>query len=64
MIERFQYFADRAEENGLKLVVGLVTGWMSGRLFVPPALEGLNVLTDPLAIQWETRLVRYFVKRF
>ena len=64
MIERFQYFADRAEENGLKLVVGLITGWMSGRLFVPPALEGRNVLTDPLAIQWETRLVRYFVKRF
>ncbi len=64
MIERFQYFADRAEENGLKLVVGLITGWMSGRLFVPPALEGCNVLTDPLAIQWETRLVRYFVKRF
>ncbi len=48
----------------MKLVVGLITGWMSGRLFVPPALEGRNVLTDPLALQWETRLVRYFVRRF
>jgi hypothetical protein len=64
MIERFQFFADRAEENGLKLVVGLITGWMSGRLFVPPALEGRNVLIDPMAIQWVTRLVRYFVKHF
>ncbi len=37
---------------------------MSGRLFVPPALEGRNVLTDPLAILWETRFVRHFVRRF
>jgi endo-1,4-beta-mannosidase len=64
MIERFQAFADLAHANGLKLIVGLLTGWMSGRLFVPPALEKLNVLTDPMALMWETRLVRYFVRRF
>jgi hypothetical protein len=64
MMERFQAFADKAGEYGLKLVVGLITGWMSGRLFVPPAFEGRNVLTDPLAIQWETRFVRYFVRNF
>jgi hypothetical protein len=60
----FQTFADLAEQSGLKLVVGLLTGWMSGRLFVPPALDPLNVLTDPLAIQWEVRFVRYFVRHF
>ena len=64
MMGRFQVLADCAEKYHLKLVVGLLTGWMSGRLFVPPALEGLNVLTDPLALQWETRFVRYFVSRF
>ena len=63
-IDHFQTFADLAEKHGLKLVVGLLTGWMSGRLFVPPALEGLNVLTNPAAIQWETRFVRYFARRF
>jgi hypothetical protein len=63
-LAHFQVFADLAEKHGLKLIVGLLTGWMSGRLFVPPALEGLNVLTDPFAIQWETRFVRCFVRRF
>src|SRR5512137_1083359 len=36
-LERFAAFADLAQARGLQLVVGLVTGWMSGRLFVPPA---------------------------
>lgn len=61
-MEHFRKLADIAEENGLKLLVGLVTGWMSGRIFVPPALEKLNLLTDPLAIKWEVLFVRHFVK--
>ena len=63
-LQRFLFLADTAEQYGLKLVVGLLTGWMSGRLYVPPALEGLNVLTDPTALMWETRFVRVFVQRF
>ena len=61
MIDRFRYLCEVAEKRGIKLVVGLVTGWMSGRLFVPPALEGKNVLIDPDAIAWQCRFVRYFV---
>ncbi len=60
----FAEFADLAEKNGLKLIVGLVTGWMSGRLFTPPAFERLNVLTDPTVIMWQVRFVRYFVRSF
>jgi hypothetical protein len=63
-LAHFAHFADLAHQNGLKLIVGLLTGWMSGRLFVPPALEGRNVLTDPVAILWETRFVRAFVRQF
>ena len=63
-LDHFAVLADLAQQNGLKLIVGLLTGWMSGRLFVPPALEGRNVLTDPLALMWETRFVRVFVRRF
>ena len=64
MVERFQVFADLAEKYHLNLLVGLLTGWMSGRLFVPPALESRDVMTDPVALMWETRFVRFFVKRF
>ena len=64
MMDRFTEFARLAEKYQLCLVVGLVTGWMSGRLFVPPALEGRNVLTDPMAIRWQVRFVKHFVRRF
>ena len=64
MLARFGVFLNLAHAQGLKLIVGLLTGWMSGRLFLPPALEKINVLTDPRAILWELRFVRAFVRRF
>ena len=63
-LEKFSAFCEIAEKYGIRLIVGLVTGWMSGRLYVPPALDGKNVLTDPTAIMWQTRFVRFFVERF
>lgn len=62
MLRRFRRLAEIAEENGLELVVGLVTGWMSGCLFVPPALEKLNPLNSPLSIKWQVKFVRRFVR--
>jgi endo-1,4-beta-mannosidase len=62
-MEHFVKMADLAETYNLKLVVGLLTGWMSGRLFVPPAFERLNVLTDPMVRRWQVRFVQYFVKK-
>ena len=35
MLQRFSTLADLAEKYHLKLIVGLLTGWMSGRYFVP-----------------------------
>ena len=64
MMERFSEVVDEAEKNGLKVIVGLLTGWMSGRLYVPPAFENLDVLTDPLAIMWEVKFVKAFVEHF
>ncbi len=62
--KKFEILCKLAEKHGIKLIVGLLTGHMSFRFFAPPAFEGKNFLSDPLLIKWETRFVRYFVKRF
>ena len=62
MMERFRTFADIAEENGLQLIVGLMTGWMSGRYFCPPAFEKQSSITDPEVLMWQVRYVRTFVR--
>ena len=62
MMDRFRDFCGIAERNGIKLIVGIVTGWMSGRQFVPPVFENRNVLTDPDAVMWQTRFVKFFVR--
>lgn len=64
MFERFQKVADLAKANKLQLIVGLVTGWMSGRFFAPPGLEHLDAIRDPESIKWQVRFVRAFVKAF
>jgi len=63
-LQHFGVLADLAEKHKLKLVVGLITGWMSGQLYVPPALEGKNIITDPIALKWQQKFVTTFVKRF
>ena len=62
MMSRFSRFCDMAEKRGMKLIVGLLTGWMSGRVFAPRGLERLNLITDPAARRWEVRFVRCFVR--
>ncbi|MBQ4137180.1 MAG: cellulase family glycosylhydrolase [Clostridia bacterium] len=64
MVERFDRFLTLCEERGIDVIVGLLTGWMSGRMFIPRALERLNLYTDPTALRWELRFVKYMVRRF
>lgn len=60
----FDRLLDIAQEHGISLVIGLITGWMSGRQFYPPMLEGKNLLTDPSAIYLELKFIDYFVTRY
>jgi hypothetical protein len=62
MLDRFIALCDLAERHGIKLIIGLVTGWMSGRLFFPPALESLNPITDATSIAWQTKLVHAIMR--
>lgn len=63
MMARFETFCDIALENGISLIVGPLTGWMSGRLFVPPVLRGRNLFTDPVALLFEQKYLQGFVTR-
>ena len=44
MLARFSRVLDLADKYGFKVVVGLITGWMSGRLFYPEILYNENPL--------------------
>lgn len=62
MINRFRKMCELAEKYNLKLIVGLITGWMSGRMHKPQAFYNVNIITDPMAIKWQVRFVRAFVR--
>ena len=58
MVDRFVRFLDLCSERDIKIIVGLLTGWMSGRVYVPKALDGLKLYTDPTALKRETKYVK------
>lgn len=64
MMSRFEKMLDLASKHGLYLIPSILTGWMSGRLFVPPILDDRDLITDTLAIKWQVRFIRVFVERF
>lgn len=60
---RFAKFLEIAQENNVRVIPSILTGWMSGRFFVPNAVKG-DLITDSSAIKQEIRFIRAFVKRF
>ncbi len=63
MMERFLALCAAAEEYDLKLIVGLLTGWMSGRLFVPPFLQEKKIYSDPDALYFQQLFLQGFIRR-
>lgn len=64
MMDRFDRFCDLCKEFDIKLIVGLLTGWMSGRLFLPEVLHDKNLFTNPVALMFEQKFIKGFVTRF
>jgi len=62
MMRRFRFLCDTAAKHDVRLVVGLVTGWMSGRMFNPTAFNGRNLITDHETVVWQTKFVKHFVR--
>jgi len=63
MVERFEAFCDIAEKYGIRLIVPLLTGQMTFRNYIPPALANRNPFTDPYALMWEGRYLTCLVSR-
>lgn len=64
MVERFGVLCDIAEKYGVRLIVGLITGWMSGRMHAPEAFSGCKLITDSRVVEWQIKFVKYMVERF
>ncbi|MDR0475393.1 MAG: hypothetical protein LBH43_17185, partial [Treponema sp.] len=64
MTKRFREFTVIAAKYNLKIIVGLITGWMSGRLYTPPLLRDKNIISDDLPRMWQMRFIKYFVENF
>ena len=63
MLKRFEIFCDIAQEYNMKLIVGIITGFMSGRTFMPVAVYDKNLFTEPVALRFEIKFIEGFVKR-
>lgn len=64
MLKRLDILCDICDKFGIKIIVGLITGFMSGRLHIPSAFFGKDLFTDPTALLFEQRLVTGIVRRF
>ena len=64
MIQRFARFTELCDKYHIKLLVCLLNGWMSGRMFFPPAFTNCNPMTNKTFVKWQIRFVKYFVNRF
>lgn len=62
--DKFSKLLALAKKHNLKVIVALLTGWMSGKKFVPEAIGELNPITDKKAIVLECAFIEDFVKVF
>ncbi len=63
-VNKFETLLSLAKKHGLKVIVALITGWMSGKKFVPEAIGELNPILDKKAIVLECAFIEDFVSVF
>ncbi len=64
MLKRFSEFLDICEKYRIKVIVGLITGYMSGRVYMPSAMYGKNIITDPTAQYFQQLFIKGFIEKF
>jgi len=64
MVARFDEVLAIAARHDLKLIVPLMTGWMSGVLLDVSWRKNRSVWTDPFMLKWQLLYCRYFARRY
>ncbi len=64
MLEKFDQVVELAGKHQLKLIVALLTAWMSGTLFNPTWKGGRNLFSHPFMIKYQMLYCRAFAKRY
>ncbi len=54
----FKFLLNCAKENGMKVIVAFITGWMSGRYFVPEPFKSKDIIADPECILWQCAFIK------
>ncbi len=62
-VEQFRFLLNCAKQNGMKVIVSFITGWMSGRRFIPEAFLGKDVIADPECIIWECDFIKDLISQ-
>lgn len=57
-VENMKDFLSRAQKYNLKIILSLITGWMSGRKFVPHAFINRNIIADEEVVLLECNFIR------
>ena len=64
MMEKFDIVVQTARKYDLKLIVALLTAWMSGTLFNPSWKNGRNLFEHPFMLKYQMLYCRAFAKRY
>lgn len=63
-MENFGKMLKLATKYNLKVIVAIIAGWMSGRLFAPQLLLGSSLIASNRAVIWTCKFVKKFVEYF
>lgn len=57
-VENLKHLLTTAQENGLQVVISLITGWMSGRKLVPDPFISKDLIKDPEVVLYQCAFIR------
>ena len=64
MADRLEKVMDLCFKYGFKAELVILTCIVNNENCVPEALQGKNIFTDPVALMWEQKFIKYIVTRF